>query len=51
MKELFFLFRCQITEIQKNIFLEVFKQVFWGQKKGLVILFERTRLKKRKEKE
>ena len=32
----------------ENIFLEGFKQVFWGQKKGLVILFERTRLKKRK---
>ena len=31
----------------ENIFLGGFKQVFWGQKKGHVILFERTRLKKK----
>ena len=44
-KELFFLFRCQINS--ENIFLEGFKQVFFVSKKGHVILFENTRLKKK----
>ena len=35
----------------ENIFLEGFKQVFLTPKKGLVILFERTRLKKKRVKQ
>ena len=45
-----FLFRCQITEIQKIYSWRGLNKCFGVKKKGLVILFERTRLKKKKKK-
>ena len=49
-KVLFFLFRCQVTEIQKIYSWKGLNKCFGVKKKGHVILFESTRLKKKNDK-